>query len=517
MSQTTVELTLPPTVYSPLEALFSRYAEDVAGIERIATFVANNDSLFPFFMDGNRKHSGIGRFTAKELFAKEGAISSLNASYWSKVIALTDVLEVMPAPKRNEWHKMISDNETPAFEREIVILTVESLLLNRNQYFAEKVDSIFRALSHEHVTNSPMGFSKRMIVAYMIDGYGHLNMRQCEYINDLRETVARLLGREFPKRTSTYRDISRLETRHVPPFGEWIDFDGGAVRLKLFKKGTAHLEVHPDVAWRLNQVLASLYPMAIPSECRTKPAAKPKEHVLYDNMLPASIIEILESCIDSWSRSNKDSVVVTKPMTKDIESRFGELMTLAGGIRTESRLPTWNFDYDPWSVVIEMVRLGCVPDRVSHQFHPTPLPLAQELVDLAYIQDGHRVLEPSAGTGAIATILPADAVCVEISAVHAVILKARGHEVINGDFLAYKPELPFDRIVMNPPFSDGRALAHVKHAASMLAQNGRLVAILPASLHGKDLVPGMTHDWQAPRDGGFENTKVRVAVLVLTY
>lgn len=69
---------------------------------------------------------------------------------------------------------------------------------------------------------------------------------------------------------------------------------------------------------------------------------------------------------------------------------------------------------------------------------------------------------------------------------------------------------------MNPPFSNGRAQDHVAHAASLLRKNGKLVAILPASLYRKNLVPGMVHEWLPPRDGGFAGTVVRVAILVLT-
>ena len=35
--------------------------------------------------------------------------------------------------------------------------------------------------------------------------------------------------------------------------GEWIAIDGGALRLKAFQKGTIHLEIHPDMAWRFGK------------------------------------------------------------------------------------------------------------------------------------------------------------------------------------------------------------------------------------------------------------------------
>ena len=71
---------------------------------------------------------------------------------------------------------------------------------------------------------------------------------------------------------------------------------------------------------------------------------------------------------------------------------------------------------------------------------------------------------------------------------------------------------------MNPPFAGGRARAHLEAAASLLAAGGRLVAILPASLRGRDdLLQGMEHRWSQVFEDRFPGTSVRVAVLVATW
>lgn len=44
-----------------------------------------------------------------------------------------------------------------------------------------------------------------------------------------------------------------------------------AFGIRVHKKGTAHIEIHPNLAWRLNLILAILYPQAIPPEHRRKP------------------------------------------------------------------------------------------------------------------------------------------------------------------------------------------------------------------------------------------------------
>lgn len=510
-----VGTSLPLTVYNPLEALISSYQDERSGVEQISAYASDKHGLFTYFISGNGSKVYGGGLNSVALFDLKGALASLNAHYWSKALALTDVLEVMSADKRNEWHTMISEDKTPDFDRETVVLTVQSLLLNRDQFFAEKVDAVFRSLSRNHVTNSPGGFSKRMILEWMLDRYGFMDHRRCEYIQDLRAVVAKLIGRETPCSQSTYQDLSRLSREGS--YGQWIDLDGGAIRVKLFKKGTAHLEVHPEIAWRLNKVLAFLYPAAIPSELRTKPAKPPKDHVLREDLLPVDVLRAIASSLED-SRYFKDHRIYhSAPLKDDVLKGFSQVMQYIGGVPSPMRNSlSWVFSYDPKEVLHEIARNGCLPEQVSHQYYATHEELAREVVDLAGVQEGEAVLEPSAGIGGLADFLPLDqTTCVEISDVHAAVLRAKGFDTHQKDFLRWNPGRKFQKVVMNPPFSNGRAAEHLRHAAGMLADSGRLVAVLPASLVGKELVAGMKHTWGPRREGGFADTKVWVSLLVL--
>ena len=127
------------------------------------------------------------------------------------------------------------------------------------------------------------------------------------------------------------------------------------------------------------------------------------------------------------------------------------------------------------------------------------------------------VLEPSAGQGGIADYLPAGSMLVEVSALHCEILKEKGHSnVVQGDFLSISLG-KFDRIVMNPPFSDGRWQAHVEHAAGVLADCGVLVAIVPSSANEKFKIPGFVIEWLGVYDDCFAGTSVSVAMMRVTH
>lgn len=119
-------------------------------------------------------------------------------------------------------------------------------------------------------------------------------------------------------------------------------------------------------------------------------------------------------------------------------------------------------------------------------FFPTPAPLAARLVEMAGVEPCHTVLEPSAGTGAIADVLaavaPAESLhLVEIQPQHCATLRASGYQVIEADFLTV--DLPtFDRIVMNPPFERRQDIAHVERAFDLLRPGGRLVSVMSAGV-----------------------------------
>lgn len=140
--------------------------------------------------------------------------------------------------------------------------------------------------------------------------------------------------------------------------------------------------------------------------------------------------------------------------------------------------------------IIEAVILTGEITSTKQQFgyFPTPAPIVQQLIGLADIQPGMRVLEPSAGRGAIALAAArAGAVvdCVEIQPDHANALVAhreRNITIITGDFLTTDPQPVYDRVVMNPPFAKEADLIHVKHAWEALKPGGRLVAVMSAGV-----------------------------------
>ncbi len=137
--------------------------------------------------------------------------------------------------------------------------------------------------------------------------------------------------------------------------------------------------------------------------------------------------------------------------------------------------------YEPpaWQAIEEAA--NSVQAVSAPELFPTPPELAARMVEMAEIEPGHRVLEPSAGTGAILQRIPTN--CQRVAVENNFRLGAAlsdgypGVDVLVNDFLVFGNDLgPFDRVVMNPPFSEDTE--HVQHAYGMLAPGGMLVAIM---------------------------------------
>ena len=511
-----------PVDASLLGALLTTHKRIAASIDAVDAFMQSADlqSALGYYLKACREDQGRIGLNVSGLMQKDKAMAALHSDYWDKALRLTDVLECMPQVRRDEWYELIRRHETPPFEDEAVYLTLQELLNSREKFLAERVEGIFRALSGEHVTNSPAAFGKRMIL-YVMTSYGTTNYTNEGHISDLRKIIARFMGRDEP---TGFGMTTRVIQAGMAQTGEWLSIDGGAMRIRCYKKGTAHLEIHPDMAWRLNAILATLYPTAIPAEFRTAPKKKPKDVELMMKPLPFKVIEALAGATEHTvlddvgyrkvRRATPNSLVLkTYEMDKFIVRQAGAVLESIGGVKQKAG--HYLFDYDPKRIVNEVIASGCIPDHKSHQFYPTPSELAELAVSYADLRDGMTSLEPSAGQGGLADHMHVGVTtCVEVSDIHCQILQEKGHRWIGGDFLKLDITDRFDRVVMNPPFSSGRWQAHIEHAASLLAEGGRLVAILPASARNSDVLPSLQKTWSAVFENEFAGTGVSVVILV---
>lgn len=285
-----------------------------------------------YFFSGNSSapygHSAMLRHTSSfnEIFNLDGAVNDLTATFWSRALSLTDLQEHMPQARRNQWHECLNawrqrgykrgknpELDMPEFTLDNLRATIQGLMARRAEFLAERVDGIFRNLPRSHVTNTPEGFSKRMIL---------------------------------------------------------IEADCGSLRVRAYKVDTAHLEVHPDLAWRLNGILAFLHPMAIPESARTRPkrakACGFKSKALFDRPISNAASGVLAAMKQYFTlepstsfRREYDRQFVPNTLcdysslgiSKHLLEEVGHVLEALGGVPcnggNHKNLRYWQFDYNP--------------------------------------------------------------------------------------------------------------------------------------------------------------------------
>ncbi len=541
---------------SELAAEFERTKQRIIEVHGMVTTERVSGVLGYFFSGNSRDQYGSYASlkhtnSIDEVFQLEGALNDLTSTYWQRALNLTNLMDVMPQERRSQWHKTLNawrehgykpgvdpKLDMPPFNQDNLRSTLQSLMARRAEFVAERVDGIFRALSRAHVTNCPEGFYKRMIMNAVFNDWGSTCWERVGYVHDLRLVIAKFMGRDEPDRSSTETIMScaRAQT------GEWIECDGGSLRIRAYKVGTAHLEVHPEMAWRLNNILAYLYPLAIPESSRKAPKKSRgksfKDRPLFERPLSNAVVTLLSQAetfytlekstsfrreYDRTEIRNSLSIKSGSNVSKHLLAEVDAIMSALGGVQHAGgknlHLRYWQFDYCPNEIVKQVAAQGYLPDHKSFQFYPTPPSVAERLLDMAELTHADIILEPSAGQGGIADYLPRDrTLCVELSPLHCSILKQKGHQAIQGDFLSWDAGTDFTAVLMNPPFSEGRWQAHLEKAASLIAPLGRVVAVLPASAinQAEKVLPGFDLEFSETITNAFAGTSVSVVLLKAT-
>lgn len=209
--------------------------------------------------------------------------------------------------------------------------------------------------------------------------------------------------------------------------------------------------------------------------------------------------------------------------------RVDKVLGMMGGAWNR-RLKAHVFDGDAEEAVADALTTGSVVDlRKLFQFFPTPSELAARLVELADVPPNGRVLEPSAGDGAIAAAarkLARVEVCEIQERFHAK-LQALGCLVVGTDFLQLAPRHPgYDAVIANPPFTRGQDIEHVRRMLQHVKPDGKVVSIMsPAwrfrETHAhrafRDLVVSRGGEWTdlPPSSFAASGTEVNTGILVL--
>lgn len=384
----------------------------------------------------------------------EKVLKAIDSEYWDKLFNETNILSYVSSSVREEWNDQLYRSDVPEFNIDSVKPTITSLIKDLPTLFAQRLRDAHDVLSRSHKTNKVQRFGKRMIFTVFYNTYSWAD-RNIGAINDIRSTISQLMGGVQLDHWVTEQDLRALERRGI--YGEWVRLNE-YIAVKIFMKGTCHLEIHPLICDQLNILLSDNTIPDLSSEWYVKEQKKRKT--------------------DFHDLTN---IVVSQDLMKAIKAD------------KPNNDPFWDYiehgAYNHKPVLKYVESTGFLPEYKSHQFYPTPKEIVDRMWDEIsgiYLTHDITILEPSAGTGRLLAPLMGkycDSVtAIDIAPLHCEILQAKGFKKThNMDFMNYSENNKFDLIVMNPPFSKSRSKSHVEKAKNHLNDNGIIFAILPKS------------------------------------
>lgn len=187
--------------------------------------------------------------------------------------------------------------------------------------------------------------------------------------------------------------------------------------------------------------------------------------------------------------SKKSLIDALHAKTEPRANGFHSFHVETGEPHSSANLELWalaSAAHDPVALKIQDLETKVKFANIAGYF-PTPAPVFEHVAEaLGFIQDGARVLEPSAGRGNLCEFIRnrfegALIKAFEINSDLAQLCELKGFDCAHVDFMSLEPLHIYDYVVMNPPFEALQDAAHVRRAFDWLKDGGQLVAIMSPS------------------------------------
>lgn len=233
---------------------------------------------------------------------------------------------------------------------------------------------------------------------------------------------------------------------------------------------------------------------------------------------------------------DNNKVIITGQLDRKLYLAVNKVLERIGG-KWNRKSKAHVFDSDPTDRLNNVIESGVLDPKIKTGYFPTPPIIVDKMINLANLERGQLILEPSAGQGHIA-----DKICDTIKLQHCQImvceilsenkhiLDEKGYKCEALEFIEFAEEckrldIKFDRIVMNPPFERQSDITHVTTAFDLLEPKGILVTIMSFGVTFREnkktvefresvMKPNCTYLEHLP-DGSFKESGTMVNTILL--
>lgn len=368
-------------------------------------------------------------FSEREKFEAR-VTRALDQNVWDHVIKTTNLDQLMDRQERDAFRAALTDDPPPATVENIAA-TVERLVGDSDLIFKRGIALAFAKLDRRFRSHDGFKLGSRIILSHAMSEWGSWSRGMDDVLVDVERAFCRLDGKPQPERLGGIVGQIDLARREHGGWGRRAAFEvrSDYYKANVYLNGNIHLWfARKDLVEKVNLLLADYY----------------------------------------------GANLGAAPDVADVKHAYATTPATSGG--------GFGLFPSPEPVVAAVMERAGLRKAAQVRGYDGSIPET-------YLKP-KRVLEPSAGTGALSTwaadCLGASVTCVEVQAHLAAALAASGRygRVVHADFLARFPgDLGrFDVIVMNPPFDGCRDVDHVTHALQFLAEGGVLVSVMGAGV-----------------------------------
>ena len=238
-------------------------------------------------------------------------------------------------------------------------------------------------------------------------------------------------------------------------------------------------------------------------------------------------IEVLQNC----TVTGNNVKLPDEQLDRKVYIEVSKALNGIGGKWQGGRVAAFVFQEDPTNLLAEISEGKKRNLKKEYQFFATPKELAIQLVHEANPKSHHKVLEPSAGQGAIIqeinaynpTIKPD---CYELMEQNVSILNKSNMKfnLLGKNFFTHDDVEKYDRIIANPPFTLSQDIDHFMKMWNCLNSGGRIVCVMSTSwvkgnqkkqVEFRDFLDNVGAQIEHLKEGTFKESGTNVAATVV--
>lgn len=222
---------------------------------------AGPDSIYRTQFEALGAHE-FSSFKCRDTPEWEELIKGFDAKAWEFLMIESGMKTFMSAIDIEAWNASILAKTTPELTLENIQATFADLYAKRGDMMERGVLSIFRGLSWDYKTNTPVKFGKKIIIRLSAhSGCSLVDHHSGSFIDDLVRFMCVADGKPQPDSRANFC---------VKYGGKFVvgasAYESDYISIKGFMNGNAHIKLlRPDLVEKMNAILAKHFPDALPA------------------------------------------------------------------------------------------------------------------------------------------------------------------------------------------------------------------------------------------------------------